>query len=174
MRKITIISLLIILLNTLPVYSFDIIGVGKTPNAALSDGIKQISMVFGRHTIDSRTSVHNYVLKEDIIRARARFSGSKLERFLVGVYRQGGGYRAVFRFPDEFIEALQEKVRDKRQEALALSWDKVRYNSTEHDSFGEVHSKAWLFTVPACVRKFVDYYVWDVDGAGVVRWEVRN
>ena len=173
--KILVIILFFLLVSALPIsidvafsaanQGINIVGVGNNPSSAVRDCIRQIQEVFGRCFIESETVVRNFVLEKDVIRGKIRFSGSKLDRFYEGVFKKGGKYFAVFRFPGDFVSAVQSRKRDTGRSRISASFDVVQYNSVEADSFGEVSKRSWRVKLPESVRKFIDFFVWDIDDA---------
>jgi hypothetical protein len=143
----------------------DIIGVGPDPSSAMQDGIRQIREVFGRCRVSAESVVSDFVLKRDVIRQQSRFSGSRLDRFYQGTFRRGNRYYAVFTFPADFLRSLNTRNRDELRARFFASFDEIQYSSVEADSFGENSGNSWRMVIPRCVRRFVDFFVWDIDGA---------
>jgi len=169
MHKWIIISV-IVLLIAVPAGGFEIIGVGDDPSTALRDALRQVAECFGGVAVDSETNVRNFQTERDVVDLKSSFNGGKLDRFFKGVEYQEGRFVATFDFPDSFLRGLHSGKRDSYRKRLVVSFDVIFYGSEVRDSFGEVKRKGWKFKVPACVRRFVDFFILDIDDSKGFEW----
>ena len=146
-----------------------IVGNGADESSALRDAIGQVHALFAVWDISSETLVEDFVLKRDITRSQADFSGGRLGRFYEGVYRRGERYVAVFRFPGDFVNQLGEKNIGTGRFSFFASFDEIRFSTLSVDSLGERHLKEWSVKVPECVKRFVNLFIYPVEKIGSVR-----
>ena len=154
----------------------NVVGVGPTPSAAIKDGIKQISQLFGRHFISSETVVREGILERDLIIEKGSFRGSKLDRFYEGVFCRSNEYFAVFRFSSDFIKTvkLKGKNREKGLSKIFVSFDAIAYSTVFIDSFGEEVRKEWIIKVPRFIKRFFDFFIWHTEDIGNIEFVTED
>ena len=168
MRKWIIIS--VILTVASPVGAFEIIGVGTDPSSALRNGLRQVSECFGGVALTSETKVRDFQTESDVIDLKTAFRGANLDRFYKGVRQVDGLYYARFEFSSRFMEGVHNSVRDYSRSRLFVSFDVVSYESEATNTFGEIKRRGFSFKVPSCVRRFVDFFIIDIDDSRGFEW----
>jgi len=147
---------------------FEVIGVGTNPATALRDGVRQIGEVFGGVQVFSESEVQDFVLKADCIRTSSEFTGSQLDRFYRGLQHRDGLWYATFQFSADFVQAVQERVRETGTAWFSIDWEAISYQSKQADSFGEVKTKSYTVHIPSWYRDLIDSNVVKTDNIGPV------
>ena len=91
--------------------SFTVIATGETPAVAVDDAVRQIGEIFGTLELSGSTSVSNYTVTEDQLKAENNFKGKELDRFYRGTEFRNGLYHARFYFDDGFLREVQGRER---------------------------------------------------------------
>jgi len=147
---------------------FEIVGVGTSPAGAFADGIRNVAGVFGKVQVVSDSEVEDFTLKADHIKAKAAFSGTRLDRFFRGFERRDGLWYAKFYFPADFVQAVQSRPRDAGAVKFLVDWEKISYQSRQTDSFGEVRAESFRFSLPPWYRELIDANVVKTENIGPV------
>ena len=134
---------------------FEIVGVGTNPAKALRDGVRQIGEIFGGVQVFSESEVQDFVLKADRIRTSSKFTGSKLDRFYKGLDHRDGLWYAKFRFPGDFVRAVQQRARDTGSGKFSIDWEAITYQSKHADSFGEIRQTSYKLRLPDDYKNLV-------------------
>jgi len=169
LRKWIIISVIFLLIPA-SASGFEIIGVGSDPSSALRDGLRQVSECFGGVALTSETKVRDFQTESDVIDLKTAFRGANLDRFYKGVKKVGDLYYAKFEFPSRFLSGVHNNVRDYSHSRLLVSFDVVSYRSESTNTFGEIKRGGFEFKVPQFVRRFVDFFIIDIDDSKGFEW----
>jgi len=153
-----------------PAQAFEIIGVGSDPSAALRDGLRQVSECFGGVALTSETKVRDFQTESDVIDLKTAFRGANLDRFYKGVKKVDGLYFARFEFSSRFLSGVHNNRRDYSRSKLVVSFDVISYESEATNTFGEIKRRGFRFQVPGCVRRFIDFFIIDIDDSKGFEW----
>lgn len=169
MRFVIIISFILLFIPVSAI-GFEIIGVGDDPSLAYRDGLRQISECFGGVALWSETNVVNFQTERDVIDLKTSFRGANLDRFYKGVRHVGPKYFARFEFSDRFLSGVHNNMRDYSRARLVISFNVISYVSEATNTFGEVKRRDFKIRIPSAVRKFVDFFILDIDDSKGLEW----
>ena len=148
--------------------SFTVIGTGETPAVAVDDAVRQIGEIFGTLELSGSTSVSDYTVTQDQIKAENQFHGKALDRFYRGNEFRNGLYHARFYFDDGFLREVQGKERNLKKSKVEINWEKISYKKEKINSFGESHNRGYSVNIPKWFKDFSDHYLFDTKSYGPI------
>jgi hypothetical protein len=158
MRCLGIIAL--VLSMAYPSIAFEIVGVGDDPFSAHLDAVRQIAECFGQVHVTSATKVVDLQTVSDWVDIDTQFSARQLDRYFVGISKDGEEYRTLYRFPKAMLRAKSR--RDYYRKVVFITFERVGYTVINIDSLGEVSRREWVFKVPPWVRQFFRRCIWRI------------